>query len=526
MKKLRLKFYIGILTTTLLASCYGDLDPQSLGPKVLDASSVYKTVEDYKGGLAKVYAAFAVSGQQGPAGQSDIAGIDEGFGTYLRAYWNCQELPTDEAVIGWNDQTVKDFHWHSWTPTDVFITAMYYRVIYVVSVANEYIRATAGKEDAEIKRFAAEARFIRALAYSHGIDLFGNLPFITEADAPGAFLPQQKNRAEIFAYVETELLAIEDELGAPRFEYGRADQAAAWTLLAKLYLNSEVYAGQERFTDCLTYCNKVLGSSYALADIHLHNFLADNHLSPEIIFPVTYDGTYTQSYGGTSYIINAMLGGSMDKEGMFGSKSGWSGLRTTSALVEKFDDPSGDTDSRAYFWSDGQSLQINDIGVFTDGYAITKFRNRTSTNQLAPNVAYDGGGNTFMDTDFPMFRLADVYLMFAEAVLRGGSGGTLNDALGYVNDLRERAYGDASGNIALGDLTLDFILDERARELFWEGHRRTDLIRFGKFTGGEYLWPWKGNVKEGAATESFRDLYPIPSSDLAANPNLDQNDGY
>jgi hypothetical protein len=125
-----------------------------------------------------------------------------------------------------------------------------------------------------------------------------------------------------------------------------------------------------------------------------------------------------------------------------------------------------------------------------------------------------------------MFRLADVYLMYAEAVLRGGAGGDLSTALNYVNQIRERAYGDNSGDINQSQLTLDFILDERGRELYWECTRRTDLIRFGKFTGGEYIWPWKGGVKEGTATDNKYDIYPIPSSDITANPNLVQNPGY
>jgi hypothetical protein len=206
---------------------------------------------------------------------------------------------------------------------------------------------------------------------------------------------------------------------------------------------------------------------------------------------------------------------------MFGVGGGWGGLRTTSALVDKFDDISGNTDSRALFWTDGQNLEINDVGQFSDGYGITKFRNRTFTGDLPPNPHPD-----FVSTDYPMFRLADAYLMFAEAVLRDGQGGTRAEALDYVNKLRERAYGNTSGNITDSELTLGFILDERARELYWEGHRRTDLIRYGLFTGGEYLWPWKGNAKEGVATESFRDLFPIPSADRSANPTLQQNPGY
>jgi hypothetical protein len=153
---------------------------------------------------------------------------------------------------------------------------------------------------------------------------------------------------------------------------------------------------------------------------------------------------------------------------------------------------------------------------------VKKFTNKTLAGGSAPS----GGSNEFVDTDFPMFRLADAMLMYAEAVLRGGTGGTPAQALTYVNLIRERAYGDTSGNISSGQLTLQFILDERGRELFWECHRRTDLIRYGYLTGGDYIWSWKGNTKEGVATEEFRNLFPIPSFDLAANPSLKQNPGY
>jgi hypothetical protein len=165
------------------------------------------------------------------------------------------------------------------------------------------------------------------------------------------------------------------------------------------------------------------------------------------------------------------------------------------------------------FYSDGQSLEINDVSTFTDGYAVTKFTNKTSTGA-------DGSNQTYVDTDFPMFRLADVYLMYAEAVLRGGTGGNQADALNYINLIRTRAYGNATGNINASDLTLRFILDERARELLWETTRRTDLVRYGLLTTADYLWPWKGGVKEGTATNPRYNIYPIPSSDIGANPNL------
>lgn len=512
----------------LLTSCLGDLDPEPLGDKVVTANTIYKTVADYKRGLAKLYASFAISGQQGPAGNSDIAGIDEGFGTYLRAYWNCQELTTDEAVISWNDQTIKDFHWHTWTPNDVFIASMYSRIMYTVALCNEYIRVTEGHEDAEVQRFQAEARYLRALAYWHAIDLFGNPPFVTEADRPGSYFPPQIQRADLFNYIEGELTELESQMGDPKFEYGRADKGALWMLQAKLYLNAEVYIGQPKYTEAITALNKLFATdAYSLSananpDLaYRHNFVADNHTSPEIILPFTYDGQRTQTYGGMVYLIHGPISAEMDPMGVFGVNNPWSGIRTTSAFVDLFADITGNTDRRALFFTTGHKKEIDDIGVFTDGYTMTKFRNRKLDGSMPANPHPD-----FVDTDYPMFRLADAYLMYAEAVLRGGAGGSNGQALNYVNDIRERAYGDASGNITTGDLTLQFILDERARELYWEGHRRTDLIRYGLFTGGDYLWPWKGNVPEGAATESFRDLFPIPSSDIAANPTLKQNDGY
>lgn len=520
MKNKNIKSLAVVFVALMFTSCVKDLDVTPRDPNIITSLTVYNTPAAYKEGLAKLYATFAVSGQQGPSGQPDIAGIDEGFGNYLRQYWNAQELPTDEAVMAWNDASIKDFHWQTWAPNDVFISAIYSRIMYTVALCNEYIRATTGNTDADIKKYQAEARFIRALAYSHAIDLFGNPPFVTEADAPGAFFPKQTTRAELFTYIESELKAIENDLGASRFEYARADQGAAWTLLAKLYLNAKVYTGQDKNTECITYCSKVIAAGYTLSAKYANNFTADNNLSTEMIFPITSDGQHTQTYGGMTYLVHAEIGGSMPPA-QFGVGGGWGGIRTTKALVNKFADNTGATDKRAMFWSAGQKLEIADIGQFTDGWAITKFSNLTSTGAAAAHAHPD-----FVDTDYPVFRLADVYLMYAEAVLRGGTGGSAATALGYVNALRQRAYGDATGNITSGQLTLDFILDERARELYWEGHRRTDLIRFAKFTTASYLWPWKGKVAEGAATQSYRDLYPIPSNDLGANPTLKQNAGY
>lgn len=509
---------ISIATTVfmlLMMSCIGDLDVTPIDTRITTSANVYTTTESYKAGLAKLYATFALTGQVGPNGAQDVGGVDEGFSCFIRSLWNLNELTTDEAVWTYpNDAngTIFNLHYNNWVPSDGIPTALFARIMNVAALTNEFVRATASKiDDPDIKKFHAEARFLRALAYYYGMDLFANLPFVTEADLPGAYFPPQKTRAELFAYVESELKAIKPEMGAPRFEYGRADQGACAMLLAKLYLNAEVYIGQNKYTEALTELNEVIAGGYTLAPRYAHNFLADNHTSPEIIFSQLFDGQKSQAFDA----LNVMIYGNS-------GNGGWSGLRTTSAFVNKF---SNLNEARAIFAREDkdQQLEIDAVNNSKHGYGVFKFQNVTSTGAA-------GSHPSFQDTDYPMFRLADAYLMYAEAVLRGGSGGDATTALNYVNAIRTRSgdvtAGNAPGAITSGQLTLDFILDERGRELYWEGHRRPDLIRFGKYTGDAYLWPWKGGAKDGTSIEAKRAIFPIPAADIGSNPNLEQNTGY
>jgi starch-binding outer membrane protein, SusD/RagB family len=512
-----------------MVSCVKDLDRTPFVE--VTSATVYTVPANYKLILAKLYAVLAVSGQQGPSGKPDIKGIDEGFSNYLRQYWKAQELTTDEAIIGWNDGSLPDYHYMTWTSSNEFVGAMYNRIYYQISLCNEYIREStdsklssrgiSGTVLTDIKAYRAEARFLRALSYYHALDMFGNVPFVTENDAVGSIFPTQISRADLFKYVESELLAIDADLvGARQNEYGRADKAAAWTLLAKLYLNAEVYIGQPKYTEAIANCSKVIAAGYSLEADYQKLFLTDNASSKEIIFPITFDGLYTKSYGGMTFLVHAPVGGSMNPAS-FGINGGWSGIRTTKTFTSNFADITGKTDRRALFYTDGQELDITDVFAFTNGYAIGKFKNVSSTGVKGSDPAGD-----FPDTDFPMFRLADVYLMYAEAVVRGGTGGNAQTALDYVNLVRTRAYKGTTGNITASAFNLEFLLKERARELFWEGHRRTDLIRFGKYTDGSLLWAWKGKVKDGKAVANTFNLFPIPSSDIVANPNLKQNPGY
>ncbi len=499
----------------------------------LNADAAFEDPAAYKQFLAKIYAGISLSGQEGPAGAPDLAGLDEGFSNYLRLYWKMQELTTDEAIIGWDDGTLQDLHSQNWTSGNEFIRTMYTRLMYQVTLTNEFLRQTTGSKldergvdgdlRAEIQTYRAEARFMRALTYWHAMDLFANPPFVTEDDATGAFLPQQIKRADLFDFVESELLAVLDEMAAPRQnEYGRADRAAAWMVLAKIYLNAEVYTGTARNADVLTYVNNIISAGYTIPQIpYFHSFLADNDSNgaqEEVIFTIPFDGLRTQAFGGMTFLVHAPVGGTMDAS-EFGINDGWFGVRTTPTFVEQFPGEENSADGRALFYTDGQNKDIEEVGPFNQGYAVAKYRNV----DVNGNPGSDASGD-HTDTDYPMFRLADAYLMYAEATLRGG-GGTMSTAVGYINELRGRAYGNTSGNISESDLTLDFIIDERSRELYFEAHRRQDLIRFGQFSD-QGVWQWKGGVFQGTTTQSFRDIMPIPSTDLGLNTNLEQNTGY
>lgn len=521
------------ITTTVVAATllFGAActDVTTEPKSTVSASNIFNDPASYRAFLAKLYGGLSVTGQQGPAGQGDIAGIDEGFSQYVRGYWQLQQLPTDEVKIGWGDESLPELNTMGWSSSNRFITAFYYRVFYQVALANEFLRESSDEKlasrgaSAELKSqvalFRAEARLLRALSYYHAIDLFGSVPLVTE-EYSGTAPPAQATRQQLFQFVESEIKAVRSALPAPgAAEYGRVDQGAADMLLAKLYLNAQVYTGTARHTEALAAVQQVLSvGKYQLAGTYLNNFKADNHTSPEMIFTVPFDGLATRSWGGTTFLAHAAVGGSMDA-GAYGLDGGWWGLRVTQQLVGMFPSaPTGPDRRAAIFFTNGQRLTIDELGNFNHGYAAPKYQNVTSTGAAGKNA-------TFPDIDFPMFRLADAYLMYAELVLRGG-GGTRAQALTYVNALRQRAYGNTSGNITDAQLTLDFVLAERARELYMEGHRRQDLVRFGLFTGGAYLWAWKGNTAAGRATAAHLNLYPIPASELLANPKISQNPGY
>ena len=520
----------GILAVAGIIGVTGCTDVLVEPKSTVTGANIFEDPDSYRAYLAKLYAGLAVTGQQGPAGNSDIEGIDEGFGQYIRGFWQLQELPTEEAVIGWGDAGLPEVVTMQWASANQFLTAMYYRIYYQIALANEFLRETTdaklterGVSDdlrSDVQQFRAEARWLRALSYWHAIDFFGDVPLVDEDFVIGSTPPQQADRLDIFNFIVEELTAIQDELpDVGTAEYGRVDQGGAAMLLAKLYLNAEVYGAGPHYGEALAAAQTVIDGPYALDDNYQDLFLADNHTSPELVFAVPYDGAFTQTWGGTTFLVAAAMVGNMDQSN-YGTVEKWYGLRVTPEFVAKFEGGAAGPDGRSdILYTAGQSLAVDEIGSDTDGYAYPKYRNVTSTGGT-------GSHGTFSDVDFPMFRLADAYLMYAEACLRSGGGACQGAALGYVNELRERAYGDNSGDITAGELTLSFILDERSRELAWEAHRRTDLIRYGLFVSSSYLWSWKGGTQSGQAPGDHRVLYPIPANEMISNPNLEQNPGY
>lgn len=513
----------------LLPSCVDDLNTE---PKGQDKTIEQILAEDptLSGFVSKVYGSMALSGASGP-GSTDTPGDDPGESPFLRGIINLQDFTADGMKNRWGDNGLDQLTTATdWDENNKFFRYMYNRVYYTVPQANSVIRQVSPLEFSTKDQVIGEMRFLRSLAYYYLIDCFGKGVLFTEADLPNGPLKQESTRQQLFNFVESELLDIENKL--PNYiGYGRANKSVVRMLLAKLYLNAEVYTGTPRYADALIYSKKVIDEGgYTLATDFVSLFSADNdktNAKNEIIYALIADANVSQSYGNTTYLINGSLNSATMVLSDFGATEGWGGHRATKAWYGLFGSSAQDlddsSDDRAgLFWTNYlatdptkiHSFEMNDYKAWTDGYPSIKFRNK---NFVGSTV-----NSSFANTDFPLFRLADAYLMYAECAVRGG-GGSLTQALQYVNDVRNRSHATP---INASQLTLDFILDERARELNFEGHRRSDLIRFGKFTGGTYLWPWKGNVKDGASIPAHYNLFPIPLKAIQANPNLTQNIGY
>lgn len=500
-------------------SCLRDLDTEPKYDMTLD----YILQQDPKaveGMLSRLYASFALSSVKGP-GESDISGADPGESPFIRGLVNLQDFTADGMKNRWGDNGLDQLTTTSnWTDNNKFFKYAYDRIYYTVPQATNLILIM--KSD-NVKyenkdQVVSELRFLRALSYYYLIDLFGKGVFVNDETFNTSTPLPEASRTELFTFVESELKDIEGKLPAQN-SYARANKSAARMLLAKLYLNAEVYTGTPRYNDAAAYISKVISEGgYQLEGNFRKNFSADNNTSKEIIFPLIADAASSQSFGNTTYIVNGSISTDTMTPADFGATDGWAGHRATKAWYGLFAGSAAglqsSTDVRAkLFWSTGHNWEMNDYKTWTDGFPSDKFWNKNSDGS--------GSATSFSSTDFPLFRLSDAYLIYAECAIRGAAGTSMGQAITYFNQVRTRA-----GAPVVSVLSLDEVLNERGRELGLEGVRRQDLIRFGKFTGGSYLWPWKGGVKNGAAISDNYKLFPIPSTALQANPNLTQNPGY
>ncbi|MEI6263846.1 MAG: RagB/SusD family nutrient uptake outer membrane protein [Sphingobacteriia bacterium] len=575
MKKL-IKYFSLVLIASIFCSSCEKLDLTPTSSTAFTEDQVYSTYDGYYGVFLKIYSAMAVAGQGG-AGGNDVS-WDGGRSVYLRSLFWVQEAPSDIILYrtgtGYGIQSTVSLNWTKGTE---FPNYFYYRAYIIIALCNEFLRKTEqsemekygvwdkAKNDVEFWR--AEARFVRAYQYYQLCDLYGAVGWVDESTPNGTY-PVQKTRKEIFEYVEKELLAIESKMMPSNKKlFGRTNQASAWFLLSRLYLNAEVYTGTPKNNEALTYAKKVINdANYSLAPNYIENFLKDNNTSNEILWAIPTDTDKMQGEGVTNFLLKFPISDYMYDFIDYGISANYGSngsLKTT--FVNKFlpeDQDFNPTDRWCDKKKDKRSLLLggpltatfNSNGTvnkpallkenwkvgstfFTSviyyGYTMTKWRNVTKDRVKTPPTTYS-------NIAFPMFRKADAYLMAAEAILRGASNGSRTEALTYVNEVRNRAYNSgpylnqynvANGQITDSQLTLPFLLDERARELWTENWRRSDLIRFGVFTKG-YNWEWKGRSTSGETNYVGQDvddkykLYPIPQNDVLYNPNLKQNPDY
>ena len=515
-------------------SCVGDLDLMPNDPNTITAGNL--TPEQYEAVLAKCYSGMAVSGQYGPDGASDISGLDGGTSQYTRGIFMLNEFTTDESKWIWADEGVFDLVTNTWSKGNANIFGTYSRMYVHIAICNDFLRLVGDNE--QFAEMALEARTLRAMSYYNIIDLFGMGGFVTEADAPGT-APEQKSRKELSAWLEGELQDIVAKMSDAAPKYGRVGKDGAEALLARLYLNYEVFTGTPAYDKCAQCCENIIarhkGSGFqgsGLVENYLWVFCGDNDVympgggdTNEILWGIAYDATNTQPYGGTTFLCAAAYK-SVDEGGVYmncedyGLNQQWGCMHATPEFSDKF--AAAPEDVRWSMWvkeDKGFKKENFPFSEFTAGYAVVKFTNLLRDNKATGSMKV-GEITKYPNTDLPLIRLADVYLMYAECALRGAADTA--KGLQYINYVRERAGVPAYTAI---DLTLDNILDERCRELYWENVRRTDLVRFGKFAKG-YNWSWKAGEDKGADFPEYMNVFPIPSNVIASQPDFKQNIGY
>ena len=539
--------YIAAIAATL-TSCVGDLDTLPLDKTEPISEYVYGTSEEaYLAGLTKLYFQFVSNDL------TDMQPMDGGASELIRAFWSVQETTTDEAKCSWeNDAWVRALNTNTWTGVqNDAIYAVYVRTLQGVAFVNEYLRQTSSDRlvdrgvssdlAAKIEIFRAEARFIRAYLYWMAMDCFGNVPFTTE-NSPfgGTYFPEQASRSELYDFCVSELLSLlssDSALPEAQANYPRADKGSAAGLLARLYLNAQVYTGYPKWSLAKAVCEQIFAMGYTLSPSYSDLFRGDNGQNPsargEFLWAVDYDDNNINSYGGTTYILSASMAATdiTDQSRPNGQVNGWAGLRVPYEFVSEYFGVSGqDYSTGAYevvdqrgatFYIKGRKESMDGaLYDFMSGWTSLKFNNipHNETNQsyLTQSATMNNS-----NVDFPMIRLAEIYLIYAEACMQLEQRSL---GLPYLEALSQRAGVEPP---SAADITPRFLMSERARELYWEAHRRTDLIRYGVYFSDYYLWPYKGGDSyAGSSFPAYKCLFPLPPTELATNKSLKQNPGY
>ena len=532
--------FSAVAAAAMLTACVGDLNTIPLNPTDVTSETAYGADETgYVQGLAKIYFQLTSNNTQ------DLQVADGGASEFIRAFWSTQEVTADAAKCAWGDAWVNDLNNNTWKG-DVLndaVYAVYVRTLQGITYVNEYLRQTSDANlssrgcsadvKAKVQQFRAEARFLRAYFYWAAMDTFGQVPFSTEdTQFGGGYNPPQKPAAEIFDFVVSELEDLASDasaMPAAQSNYPRADKGSVLGLLARVYLNAEVYTGTAKWAEAKAACEKIYALGYALAPTHAELFRGDNgenaKAKKEMLFAASYDAESNQSYGGTTYLTLSTLSGDDGAVNITGINGGWAGNRVPDHYVQTYFAPTAAdfttgeytvADKRGqYFYIKGrtQSMQDN-LNTFLNGWSCIKFNN-VPHDMDAVDYAATAATKNFSDIDWPLIRLGEIHLIYAEACMHAGGNASA----------QIKALADRAGVAAPQTIDEDFLMAERARELMWEGHRRTDLIRYNKWISG-YNWTYKGGNFGGQDLPSHFNVFPVPSTELATNLDLQQNPGY
>ncbi len=482
-----------------------------------------------------------------------------------QSYFWAQEISTDALIIpkrpwGWvDDGGYRRFHYHQWTPEDAIILNCWQRAYRGITATNRVIYQIANDlvYTGDFKETAlAELKTLRATYYWVLLDMYGNVPIVDRYDVPEDYLPEQNTRQEVFDFIVKEITENIDDLSEAKdlSTYGRMNKWVAHTLLAKVYLNAEVYTGTSKWDECIVQCDSVIGSGkYKLETNQKNIFITENEGSDEIIWALVYDDKYLNQYWDDwNAFDHHMQTLPQEMQATYDlQNSPWGGICAIPQFINSFDT----VDDARYRDNWIKGVQYSSSGdVLTVQNGAQKGQVLNLVNELPAvdtteanhglrlgKFEIEKGAGSILKNDFPFFRYADILMMKAECLLRTGKAGA---AAVLVSEVRERSFksnpakATVSGADLMGGSNYDYgrrdvhgetfegggdiqygrLLDELGYEFFEEAHRRQDLIRFGVFTKKS----WLSHEPNG----DYRTLFPIPQVEINKNGNLNQNDGY